>query len=163
MVEIDSVIAYLIGIDFKSINHISIANKLGVGKYPGEERLKELDSFKIKDFKLAEKYEKFGKNIYAWPTTACSRCITAINESGKIIKKHPFKYFKVIRRIFLGNKKINVVIGKADNLKLPKNEKIICIGNCAKCFSDKNGLKTIDKCPPTVKEALEHIKREIEK
>lgn len=163
MVELDATVSHLIGVSFEKVYHIYLANKIGAGRYPSREQLEELGDFKLKDFRLALKYEKFGKNIYAWPTTACSRCITAINESGKIIKKHPLRHLEVVKKIFLGNKRINVVIGKADNLVLPKGEKIICIGNCTKRFAEKNGLKTIDKCPPTVKEALEHIKKEIEK
>ncbi len=163
MVELDSVISYLINLDFRGINHIFIANKIKVGNYPSKELLESVKGFKIKNFSLARRFEKFGKNIYAWPTTGCSRCITAINESGKLIKKHPLKHLKIIRKIFLGNKKINVVIGKADGLDLPKNEKIICIGNCTKCFAKKKGMKNLDKCPPSVKETLAYIKKEIEK
>jgi len=105
MVELDSVTSFLIGVNFKEVPHISIAEKIGVGKYPDKNYLDFIRRYRLDDFKLAERYEKFGKNIYVWPTTACSRCITALNESGKIIKKHPFrnlgllkKYSSIIRK-----------------------------------------------------------------
>jgi hypothetical protein len=160
MVELDSMVSYIVGLDFKKINHISVAESLGVGKFPTEDDLSKIGEYKVSNFIPAAKFEKFGKNFYAWPTFACSRCITAINESGKEMKKHPLKNLKMLNKVFIGNKKVNVVIGRADDLVLPKGEKTICIGSCAKCFADKNGLKCLDKCPPSVKETLEWLKNE---
>ncbi len=162
MVELDSIICYLIQVDFKEVPHIAMAKDIGVGHYPFNEYLSSLEEYKTADFKLAGKYERFGKNFYAWPTTACSKCIVAINESGKIFKKNPFKNLKTIKKIFVGNKKVNVVIGKADNLEIPKEEKIICIGQCTKELAKKRGLKWLAKCPPSVKETAEYIKTELE-
>ncbi len=161
MVELDSVVCNIVGIDFKQVKHICFAESFGVGKFPTEDELKKYKEFKVSSFLLASKFEKFG-NINAWPTTACSRCITAINESGKLMKKHPIKHFRIITKIFIGKNKYNVVIGKAEGLNLPKNEKIICIGQCTKEFADKNCLKCLNKCPPTVAETLEYLKKEVD-
>lgn len=160
MVKLDCLTSHIVGIDFKTAKHVCLARELGVGEFPSEEELREADKFKIPDFVQAAKYEKFG-NITAWPTTACSRCITAINESGKLIKKHPFKNFGLIRKIFLSKKKMNVVIGRAEGLELPKGEKVICIGKCSQDFADKNCVKCLNKCPPSVEEALNWLKKEI--
>lgn len=160
MVELDSTVCYLLGIDYKFVKHINFLEQLGVGKYPDENYLKNFDDYKRLDFVKAAKYEKFG-NIKAWPTTACSRCITAINESGKLMKKHPFKYFKLIKNTFLSKKKYNVVIGNAEDLVTPEGEKIVCIGTCAKCFADKNNVKCLNKCPPNVQETIEWLEKEI--
>ena len=161
MVELDSSICFLLNIDFKKVKHIITAEQLGIGHFPSEDYLNSISKYKILDFIYAARYEKFGKNIYAWPTTGCSQCITALNESGKIVKKHPFKYRKLIKKIFFGNKKINIVIGKADNLKLSENEKIIAIGHCAMNFAQRCNKNCVDKCPPTVKETIDHINKEV--
>ena len=161
MVELDSAASFLINVDFRKVSHISNAERLGVGRYPSGEYLDYIKKYKIDDFVLAKKYEKFGKNIYAWPTTACSRCITAINESGKIIKRHPLRNIGPIKKIFLGNKKINVVIGRADSLEISKNEKIIAIGCCSKSFAERQNINNLNKCPPSVKETLKYIKKEL--
>jgi len=161
MVELDSAICYLIGVPYKEVTHISIAKEIGVGNYPSNETLTLIDRYKTFSFKKAEKFERFGRCVYVWPTTACSRCITALNESGKIIKKHPIKNFNTIKKIFVGKEKINIVIGKADNLNLNKKEKIICIGKCSVCFAKKHGLRNLNQCPPTIKDVLEYINKEL--
>jgi uncharacterized protein (DUF362 family) len=161
MVELDSVVCNIVGIDFKKVKHISFAESFGVGKFPTEDELKKFEKYKVSDFLPAAKFEKFG-NINAWPTTACSRCITAINESGKLMKKHPIKHLGIITKVFIGKKKYNVVIGRAEGLELPKGEKVICIGTCAKDFADKNCVKCLNKCPPSIKETLEWLEREVD-
>jgi hypothetical protein len=163
MVELDSAISNLIGLDFKKINHIVKAENIGVGKFPVPEILEKFKDGKFLDFKLAMKFERFGKNFYAWPTYSCSRCITALNEFGRDIKKHPIKNIKFIKKAFVGNKKIHFVIGRADDLSLSieKGDTIISIGNCSKNFSQKCGINCLDKCPPTVKETREWIENSL--
>jgi uncharacterized protein (DUF362 family) len=160
-VELDSVTAFLIGIDFKKVKHILIANRIGAGNFPTENYLLSVEKYRILDFKLAAKNYRFGKNLYLWPTTSCSRCITAVNECGKIIKRHPIENFDLIKKIFFGNKRINIVLGKADDLQLSDEEKIILIGQCTKCFANKKHLKILEKCPPSIKETLKYIKKEL--
>ncbi len=162
MVKLDSVVSFYSGFDFRRIKHISQARELGVGEYPSKKELSEITALGVERLKKAEKYYKFGKNIYVWPTTACSRCITALNESGKIIKKRPIANRKFIRKAFSGKEKINIVIGKATNLDLPKDEKCITIGRCTECFSKRKNIENLDMCPPTTQKTLQHIKKKIE-
>jgi len=157
MVETDSLLCELLSIDAQSVAHITEAEKIGAGQMATNEIKQKFAQLKVSDFKPALRYEKFGKNIYVWPTTSCSRCITALNESGKLIKKNPLKHLNLVRKIFFGNKKINLVIGKAHNLNLPKEEKIICFGHCSKEFADKSQLGCLDKCPPAVGEAMQYL------
>jgi len=161
MVKVDSVASFIIGLDFRKIEQLSIAEKIGVGKYPTEEELEIAKKYDVNNFELAKKYEKFGKNIYVWPTTACSRCIFVLNQYGILVRKQPFKNAKFIRKALFGSKKINIVIGKADNLELPRKEKTIAIGLCTKKFSEKCGINNLNKCPPSVKEVIEYIKKEL--
>jgi len=161
MVELDSVVSFLINLDFKKIQHIARANEIGVGNYPTQNYLDSIKEHKIPDFKLARKYETFGKNFYAWPTTGCSMCITALNHAGKLIKKHPIKNISLVKKAFVGNKRINFVIGSADGLELPKNEKVIIIGRCSKKFSERCGKNCLDKCPPSIQDVLQYIKEEL--
>ncbi len=162
MVETDSVISFLMGFNFKDIGHIVLAEEMNVGNYPSEEEIKSLEKNRFVGFKKAHQYKKFGRNIYVWPTTACSRCITALNESGKKIKKNPFKYSKFLRKAFLGDEKIHIIIGRAENLKIPEGEKCIVIGRCPKSFSQERGVKNLDRCPPTIKETLKFIKENLD-
>jgi uncharacterized protein (DUF362 family) len=161
MVKVDSMASFIIGVDFKSVEQISIAEKIGVGKYPSKEELKMAEKYIVKDFKLAKKNKKFGKNIYVWPTFACSRCISILNEYGKIVKRHPLENLKFVKKALIGSKKINIVIGKANKLRLPKGEKVIAIGLCTKEFSEKCGINNLNRCPPSVKEVIDYIKKEL--
>jgi len=163
MVETDCLTCHLIGINYKKIRYINKSVENGIGNFPLDETLKKFDNLKVKNFKPAEKFEKFGKNIYVWPTRSCSRCITALNESGREMKKHPLKYRKFLTKSVLGNKKVNIIIGKPDdNFHLPESEETICIGSCTKGFAGSCNLKCLDKCPPTVKETLNYLIKKIE-
>jgi len=166
MVEVDSVVSFLLGFDFKKILHIATAERMGVGKYPEDNYLNSISVYKVIGFKKAKKYRKFLKNIYIWPTKSCSRCIVNLKEYGSMIKRNPFKNFKIIRKSILGNKKINIIIGRADQeqMKLSKNRKnniYICLGSCTKNFARKNNIRNLDKCPPSVKEIIEYINKEL--
>lgn len=162
IVEVDSLACELVGIKYDAVNHIKIAHDTGVGEYISPEIVKKYSGLKIK-FASAQKYEKFGKNIYVWPTDGCSKCITALNESGKRIKKRPFKNWKFILKAYAGNKKINIVIGNAKNLELNKNEKIIAVGNCPvkSGFCKDYGLESLDRCPPTIEETFDYLSKKI--
>lgn len=161
MVELDSVTSFLVGFNFKKILHIAIAEKLGVGNYPKDDILASIKKYKNIKFKKAEKFEKFLKNIYVWPTKSCSRCITVLNEYGRFIKKHPIKNIKFIKKALIGDKKINIVIGRAEQLEIPKNEKIIAIGFCTEEFAKKYKLNNLHKCPPSFKDLSDYINKEI--
>lgn len=160
MVELDALTASIINLDYKSIRHIVFAKDLGVGNFPSNELKSDFSRFKI-NFSPAKLYEKFGKNIYVWPTDGCSKCITALNESGKFFKKNPIKARKFLWKAYFGNQRINIVIGNAKNLNLPQNEKIICVGHCPKKFSERCGCGTLDKCPPTVSEVYDYLNKNI--
>ncbi len=162
MVKLDSIVSFYIGFDFRKVKHISQAEELEVGKYPSEEELKKISDLGTEELIKAKKCYKFGKNIYVWPTTACSRCITALNESGRIIKKRPIANRRFIQKALFGKEKINIVIGRADDLDLPKDEKCITIGRCTERFSKRRNIENLKMCPPTIKKTLEHIKKKIE-
>ena len=160
IVSVDALAAYLIGLDCKLIRHIMMADKKGAGRLPETSELDKFKALKHK-FKPAALYEKFGKNIYVWPTDGCSKCITALNESGKLFKKHPIKFRKFLQKAYFGDEKINIVIGNAKGLKLGDNEKIICIGHCPRKFADRSGCGNLDKCPPSVADVLKYLNQEL--
>ncbi|MCX5886356.1 MAG: HAD-IB family phosphatase [Proteobacteria bacterium] len=157
MVELDSTACFLIDIDFKQVKHIVTAQKTGVGNYPEENFLSSITQYNVKQFSPAAPFQKFGENTYVWPTMSCSRCITALNEAGKVIKAHPFQYRKFLARRFWGSKKVNIVMGNG-KVELLKGEKVVCIGHCTKDFAALSQVNCLDRCPPSVKETLEYLK-----
>ena len=164
IVETDCLACYLVGIDFDKIQYIKKSAENGIGDFPSDETLKKFENLKVRNFKPAQKYEKFGRNFYVWPTRSCSRCITALNESGREMKKHPIKYKRFLARSFLGNKKINIIIGKpGKDFQISDSEQTICIGQCTQKYAEFCNLKCLNKCPPTVKETTEYLNKEIKK
>ena len=163
MVELDSFMCRLLKIDPKNVPHIQNATTLGVGRMVDENVIKKHREYIVDEFDPASKVYKFGRQLRAYPTYSCSRCINVVNLAGKEFKKHPLKYFKVIFAAFFSKKTISIVFGKADKLKNNPGQTYICIGNCAKTFAQKNGYELLDQCPPGVEEAREYIINEIVK
>jgi len=161
MVELDSFVSELLGYNPQDIRHIKYASEIGIGKYFNLDRINEYKEFLVNDFKKAKKVYRFGTRIYAYPTYSCSRCITAVNSAGREFKRHPFKYWRVILKSIFSRRKINIIFGKADELKLSDKDINICIGNCTKKFASDNNLELVDKCPPSIEETREFIVEKI--
>ncbi|MDD5693576.1 MAG: DUF362 domain-containing protein [Patescibacteria group bacterium] len=158
MVEVDSVISYLIDLNPNEVTHLAEAQALGVGKIPNIDGLKKYDKFKF-EFNKAVKFKKIGNKIFVWPTTSCSRCITALNEAGKEFRR-PNKIFKLFISGFFGKEK-HIIIGKGLPLKMPDNSKIICIGSCSGDLARKKSADCLKKCPPTVSEVKEYLTKQL--
>ncbi len=158
LVELDSFICQMIGLDYKQVGHIMTAEQIGVGGFVAKDVVEkyEKDKFKIKP---AEKFIKIGRGLYVWPTFACSRCITALSEGGKKNFRNLQTAPKMLRRAFLTKRKTHLIIGRADSLNLPKNDRIICIGSCTKNCALKHGVDCLDKCPPSIEEVFDFIEK----
>ena len=161
MVELDSFVAMLLGIDFEDIKHLAIAESLSVGRRFDKNELSKYKDFVIPDFRRADKVFNFGRQMRAYPTYSCSRCINVVNLAGREFKKHPFKYWRVIFKALFSREKINIIFGRADELDLNQNGKFVCVGNCAKNFSERYGVDCLDKCPPGIEEAREYIVKKV--
>ena len=161
MVELDSFLSELLGYDSKQIKHIQYAAELGIGKYFDTNEITKHKEYLVNDFKKASNVYRFGARFFAYPTYSCSRCISAVNFAGREFKKYPIKYWRVILKSIFSKKRVNIIFGKADDLKLNKNDKFICIGNCSKGFSDVFNVKCLDRCPPGVEETREHLIKNI--
>jgi len=161
MVELDSFVSLILNYDLQKIQHIKYAFELGVGKYFDSDKIEVYNDFFVNDFQKAVSAYKFGRKMFAYPTFSCSRCINAVNLSGREFKIHPLKYIKVILNSLFSFKKINIIFGHADLLDLDLEGKMICIGSCSKKFANQNNALLLDKCPPTIDEAKEFIVRNV--
>lgn len=157
MLELDSFVCEILGIDSGQVKHFKHAKELGIGQYFNTGEIGRHKDFLVNDYKQAKKVYKFGRRVYAYPTYACSRCIFAIDKAGKEFKKHPLKYWRFILKALFSRKPIYVIFGKADELSLDKEGEIICIGECAKNFAERYGVKCLDKCPPGVEETRNYL------
>jgi uncharacterized protein (DUF362 family) len=162
MVELDSFTAGILGYDSGAIKHIRHAEELGVGKCFNKEHLSRYEEFIVKDFKRANNVYRFGLRMFAYPTYSCSRCINAVNLAGREFKKHPLKYWRVIWKALFSKNKINIIFGRADELKTGKTDLNICVGNCARKFAEENNAHCLDRCPPGIREVREFIVKKIQ-
>ena len=160
MVELDSLVCSMIGVNYRSVEHIRIAEEGGLGKFISQEIVDQCEKY-ITKIEPASPFIKVGKNIYVWPTTSCSRCITALTEGAKLYRRNIFRNIKFGKKAYLGDKKLNFVIGKGIGLNIERGEKIIAIGNCAKEFAENNSVDCLDKCPPSAKEVCDYLKDKI--
>ncbi len=162
IVELDSLACHIIGLDYQRAGHVVLSQQLGLGQFASPQLMARNSKY-INPYNLADKYVKVGKNVYVWPTDGCSRCITALNQSGKIFKSKPWLAWDFFRWMYLVDKKLHLVIGNAKDLKLNPNDKIITIGACTKKFADAYNAPNLTRCPPTVKEAFDLIRKELKR
>lgn len=158
MVELDSMVARLLGYSPEKIPLIVEANSRAVGKISINDQSINREYY-IKDFKPAKKIYKYGLRINVYPTYSCSRCITAVNNAGRDFKSHFIKYNKFILKALFSKEKLFIVFGNADNLKIQEKGRFICIGHCSKKFAEKHNAVCLDKCPPSQEETREFIEK----
>jgi uncharacterized protein (DUF362 family) len=157
MVELDSLVAGLLGYEAEAIGHISHAAELGVGTFPSRKEIERHKEHSVADFRKAKTVYRYGRNYFAYPTFSCSLCISAVDRTGREIKRHPLRYWRFLVRAFLARKKHFIVFGKADRLSVATGSTILCVGSCARKFADLHGGECLDRCPPSLEETLRFL------
>jgi uncharacterized protein (DUF362 family) len=157
MVELDSLVARLLGYEGEAIGHISHAAELGVGAIPCRKEIERNKEHSVADFRKAKSVHRFGRNYFAYPTFSCSLCISAVDRAGREIKKHPLRYWRFLLRAFLARQKRFIVFGKAGRLPVETGSTILCVGSCARKFADLHGAECLDTCPPHFEETLRFL------
>lgn len=156
-----TVICHLIGLDPITVQHIKLANEIGVGKF-SDQAVNMYSKYIIPDFKLASRVFKFGRMMRAYPGYSCSLCINAVNNAGKEFKKHPFKYRKVLLKSLLSRYPINIIFGSPDGSTFVTGCNI-CIGSCAKTVATEKQSSCLDECPPKQSDVIEFIMKNIKR
>lgn len=156
MVELDSFICQLIGLDPTTVEHIKMAYEFGVGVLSDQYLVSQYSNYIIPDFKLASRVFKYGRTIRAYPGYSCSMCINAVNNAGKEFKKHPVKYRSVLLKSMLSKHPINIVFGAPDGSTF-ENGHSIYIGSCVKSLADADNSNCLDECPPKQSDVIQFI------
>ncbi len=157
MVELDSLMAILLGYTPAEITHIMAAAQMGVGNPASPELARLNRKYYIPGFRKAETVFRFGRKFNAYPTYSCSLCISAMNEAGREFKRHPLRYWRVLVRAFFSRTAYSIVFGRADKLSVQDGSRILCIGSCAKTFAQRHGVECLDSCPPGIDETRRFI------
>jgi hypothetical protein len=152
MVELDSLVANLLGFDARTIDHIAHAAEMGAGRLASTETVNRFPGFSVPGFRKAGSVFRFGRNFFAYPTFSCSLCISAVDQVGKEVRRHPFRYWRFIAKAFLSRKRHAVVFGRADSLSIERETELLCVGSCARRFAALHGASCLDMCPPGFEE-----------
>ena len=149
MVEVDSLICRLMGIDFESVGHIKFAMEEKVGYYVSEKQYSAYKQYSVKFRPPDEFYGKY-RHIRVWPNKACSACIFNLSDAHKAIRKNPVKLIKFINKL-VKSKKFDIILGKGAEVNARKySNDILVIGNCAEDFVKfKNLSNYLPGCPPS--------------
>jgi len=157
MVELDSAIAVRSGMNPKTVGHISRAAELGAGSIASAMSSSEDDDLA---FALAPAQRMLTKGLQLWvfPTTSCSRCITALNEAGKEMAR-ALPDALVFARAALLPRDTSIVIGKPREGDLPRG-RVYCIGKCA-CEGYTGEAARLSVCPPSVSQVRSFLKEHL--
>lgn len=155
MVEADSACAQIIGVDPKKVEHLALAEKMGVGRIRTFEGIQSLN-FRPPNLRYFSRLRlKYWRNPYA-----CTGCADATKETLKEVLNNPHKHplAFMLLAIHVGLLGVNVLAGK--NATIPKGcreERIVCVGNCTKEFAREHNLLYADGCPPPTKNVISAI------
>ena len=156
LVELDSFIAHLMGFDYKQVVHINQAHKLGVGSFVDKNIIIKYQS-ELHDFKKPGDHMRFGRKIYFWPTTSCSLCHEVMRDIKKSLKKDIRLGLRFYYHAYFSKKKINIILGRCENMEYFKDDINICIGICTKWFADEHGIDFILGCPPSAEKVVDFM------
>ncbi|HNV97274.1 MAG: DUF362 domain-containing protein [Patescibacteria group bacterium] len=161
MVELDSFISSLMGINFTNVLHIKKAMELGVGNYASNEILSQYKDKIWSDYKKPDLFMRFGKKIFFWPTTSCSLCHEVMRLLKKKLKSNLLLGLKFYYYAYFSKKRINIILGRCEFMEYFVNDKNICIGICTRNYAEKNNLNCLIGCPPQIENVINFIFKEL--
>jgi uncharacterized protein (DUF362 family) len=156
LVELDSFLAHMMGFNFNDVTHIKKAQELGVGNYASRDIIDKYQK-EIKDFKKPDTYMKLGRQLYFWPTTSCSLCHEVMRDMKKKLKKDFIFGLKFYYYAIFSKKRINIIIGRCENMEYFKNDINVCIGICTKWFAEENNIEFLMGCPPSADKVIDFV------
>ena len=154
MVEIDSFATAMIGLDYSYVRHICIAQDIGVGKFVDERKIRE-NRDKIVKFIPARRFMLKGKKLYIWPTSACSKCIVALDSAGREIQRKFVYRVSLFARAYLS--RTDVVFGNCQALEASRMGKCVGIGDCAEEWCKSNNVDHLKGCPPSLRDVEDYL------
>lgn len=154
MVEVDSFATAMMSFDYREVEHICFAEKIGVGRFVEQEIINE-NYDKMVKFRPAERYVLVGRKLRVWPTSNCSRCMVAIDEAGKEIRGKIRYFLKLFKRSYLF--RTDIIFGNCEGLDASLMDKAIGIGRCSENFCNSNNIEYLDRCPPTAREVVDFL------
>jgi len=91
------------------------------------------------------------KNVYEHICDSCSGCNWSLYYAFREVKRSRWRRLKFLYRGVW--RRLDIVMGHATEVP-PQHGKIICVGECAREFAEKNGLPVVRGCPPTAQDVL---------
>lgn len=159
MLEVDAAAARLMGFDPRSIKHLAIAAKEGIGSIDP----KIIGSAPSRKFEPAN--EEYGRimNIYSWrDCTACSMCIDSLSAGVKLAIHDPRYWFTLVPKLAFWGLfgKLHIIQGR--EAKLPSVPgRVVCLGRCTADLARREGLVHLPGCPPSARDVAETLRKKL--
>ncbi|MBM3306962.1 MAG: DUF362 domain-containing protein [Candidatus Eisenbacteria bacterium] len=156
MLEVDAAAARLAGFDPAAIAHLRIAAAEGVGTLDP----RVIGAAPARRLRPAN--ERYGRklNIYSWrDCTACSMCIDSFAAGVKLAAREPRYWLTLVPKLAywgaLG--RLHIVQGREAALP-PVGGRVVCLGQCTRPLSEREGLVHVPGCPPTARQVAEALR-----
>lgn len=146
MVELDAVIAARMGMDPAEIGHLHEAAKLAGRQLPELSTRAQFPNWRL-DVAPAQRRLTKGRRLHVLPTTSCSRCIIALDQAGREMRRSLTGLLKLGRASFVSGE-TTVIIGTPREGDSPRG-RVLCVGRCA-CEGYDGEAERLDACPPAV-------------
>jgi uncharacterized protein (DUF362 family) len=154
MLELDAAITAMMGLLPDEIGHLRVASEISGNALPSASEITALGE-EIFNFAPASTIMRIGPRLSVYPTTSCSRCITALNEAGRSIRNSVSGAAWLVLASYLGRRK-SIVIGNPRPADAPSG-RVLCIGQCASRGFTGDALR-MDVCPPTVGQVEKYLR-----
>lgn len=160
MVEIDAIASTIMGFDYLTIKHLTVAQNSLVGSYPPKEALASALANRI-NFKLPSMKKIVGRTFTVWPTTSCSGCIFALNRAKQMAFAgwNPKTLFQFLKLVFL--KQTNILIGTVEGFdfeEMARRKNLFVFGDCTKKFAAQmTPQQFLPGCPPSPEKILKFL------
>ncbi len=154
MLELDVAITAMMGLLPDEIGHLSIAGEISGSALPsaGEITASGEEGF---DFSPATAVMRIGPRLFVYPTTSCSRCITALIEAGRSMRNSVSGTARLALASYVGRRK-SIVIGSPRPADTPSG-RVLCIGQCASRGFTGDALR-MNVCPPSVGQVERYLR-----
>jgi len=143
IVDIDWIGAQVMGIDQRTITHLSVPQtNIEISAFRTEGVLKQ--------FVLPQDHVHKLKIHFWFTERTCSGCSDIVGMVKSNIYYYPLPFLKLIYLAFWG--RLDILTG---DVSIPKNHgKIICLGDCMKERAATHNLPIAEGCPPDIKKLI---------
>jgi uncharacterized protein (DUF362 family) len=144
---VDQLACTVMGIDYKRVDHLRLAEEKGYNGLEGEIISGEKPETVFRRFQLPSLYWKKGNFYYYWSDYTCSKCSLIEGKIIEEIDKIPLEQLNKLSPV--------AFITGPPKIAIEENFTIYGLGKCASIFKGKSAV--IDGCPPDMNKVINFL------